>query len=324
MSDTGERNASRRHLVAAALFALIACTAAAQSETVVPQPDLAPGVRDRERLTGDWGGARPRMEAAGLKLDLEVTLFEQGLVSGSGPKGYDFGSHTDGFVRVDTAKAGLWQGGGLVAHLEYRSGNLPGSLGGTFFPTNTAMEFPSDSPDKLVASSLYLTQRFGDRASLMIGKINALDLFRNDFFFGGLGTYRFMNAVFAAPPSGLVPPVIIGAIGSYRTDSGSVSLWVYDPVDRTGDYAPSDLFHNGVTFFLAPSWNMTLDGRPSKLSLSGIYTTKSGIDFSEISDGFSNALQPSTKKGSYSVGFQFSHLLHVDPVNPAAAAGAYR
>ena len=98
----------------------------------------------RSRLTGDWGGARSWLETRGVKLDLELTMFYQGLESGTGSQDYEFGSRLDGFVKLDTGKMGLWKGGGLVSHLEYRSGDLPGSLGGTFFPTNSGMEFPSD------------------------------------------------------------------------------------------------------------------------------------------------------------------------------------
>ena len=101
------------------------------------------------------------MEAAGVKLDLELTMFYQGLESGTGSQDYEFGSRLDGFVKLDTGKMGLWKGGGLVSHLEYRTGDLPGALGGTFFPTNSGMEFPSDSPDKLVATSLYLSSASG-------------------------------------------------------------------------------------------------------------------------------------------------------------------
>ena len=203
------------------------------------------------------------------------------------------------------------------------AGDLPGTLGLTFFPTNSGMEFPSDSPDTLVATSLYLSQRFGDRTSLLLGKINALDLVENDLFFGGWGNHRFMNAVFAAPPSGLVPPVFFGAIGSVRLDAVSMSLWVYDPIDRTAEYWPDDLFDQGVTFYFTPSYSTTLTGRTTTISLTGIYTTKSGVDFSELSENYEEGLEPSTKEGSYSVGFQFSHLLHVDPANPRKGWGVH-
>ena len=309
-------------------IAICGLVVTAQAEPGNPQPEGSQAVTDqglwnRPRLTGDWGGARSKMEAAGVKLDLELTMFYQGLESGTGSQDYEFGSRLDGFVKLDSGKMGLWKGGGLVTHLEYRSGDLPGTLGLTFFPTNSGMEFPSDSPENLVATSLYLSQRFGDRTSLLLGKINALDLVENDLFFGGWGNHRFMNAVFAAPPSGLVPPVFFGAIGSVRLDAVSLSLWVYDPIDRTAEYWPDDLFSEGVTFYFTPSYSTKLDGRPTTISLTGIYTTKSGVDFSELSENYEEGLEPSTKEGSYSVGFQFSHLLHVDPANPRKGWGVH-
>jgi porin len=311
-------------LTLGAIFLFITSVLAQQSfaDTSTEPPSQA-NLWERDKLTGDWGGARSRLEAAGVKLDLELTLFYQGLVSGSGSQSFEFGSRLDGFVKLNTEALGLWQGGGLTTHLEYRSDNLAGSLGGTFFPTNSGMEFPSDSPDTLVATSLYLSQRIGSQTSFLAGKINALDLLENDPFFGGWGIHRFMNAVFAAPPSGLVPPVFIGAITSVRLDSVSMSLWVYDPVDRTDDYWPDDLFDEGVTFYFTPSYSIKMAGRPTTFSLTGIYTTKSGIDYSSISDDWKAGLEPSTKEGSYSIGFQFSHLLHQNPDNPLQGWGIF-
>lgn len=286
------------------------------------EPTSQANLWERDKLTGDWGGARSRLEAAGVKLDLEFTLFYQGLVSGSESQSFEFGSRLDGFVKFNSGALGLWQGGGLTTHLEYRSDNIVGS-GGTFFPTNSGMKFPSDSPDTLVATSLYLSQRIGSQTSFLAGKINVLDLLENDPFFGGWGIHRFMNAVFVAPPSGLMPSVFIGAITSVRLDSVSMSLWVYDPVDRTDEYWPDDLFDEGVTFYFTPSYSTKMAGRPTTLSLIGIYTTESGIDYSSISDDLNAGLEPSTKENSYSIGFQFSHLLHQHPDNPLQGWGIF-
>ena len=41
-----------------------------------------PGLAERSRLTGDWGGTRTRWEEAGITLDLEFTQFLQGLAAG--------------------------------------------------------------------------------------------------------------------------------------------------------------------------------------------------------------------------------------------------
>jgi porin len=185
------------------------------------------------------------------------------------------------------------------------------------------MEFPGESPATLVATSIYLSQRFGDRTSFLIGKINALDLFANDLFFGGWGIRRFMNTVFVAPPSGLVPPVFYGAIANVRLDPVTLSLWVYDPDDRTKDYCPK-LFAHGVTFNLSADYATQITGRPTTFSLNGIYTTKAGPDFSDVSLNLvTGGLETTNKEGSYSIGFQFSHLLHLDPGNPKQGWGLF-
>lgn len=281
-----------------------------------------PGWLERDRLTGDWGGLRSQLKQHGVTFDLDLTQFYQGLVSGNGSHTFEYGGRFDGFVKLDTGALGLWKGGGLTTHLEYRFSDLPGSLGGAFFPTNSGMQFSSDSLNTLVASSLYLSQRFGDRTSLLVGKINVLDLLENDFFFGGWGNYRFMNAVFAAPPSGLVPPVFYGAVANVRLDPVTLTLWVYDPVDRPQDDWPDDLFDTGETFYFMPSYATEIDGRPTTFSLVGIYTTKSGISFSEIGEGWIKAGEEiPNEDGSYSIGFQFSHLLHQNPGNPRKGWG---
>ena len=77
-----------------------------------------------------------------MTLDLEYTLYYQGFMSGTGSQTFEFANRLDGFVNLDT-----------------------GALGDAFFPTDSGMEFPSDSPDTLVATSLCLSQRFGDRVS---------------------------------------------------------------------------------------------------------------------------------------------------------------
>ena len=319
------------------LLAPAPALAAQTSDNAVP---AEPGLAERSRLTGDWGGTRTRWEEAGITLDLEFTQFLQGLaaggtveippessppgrLSGTGPDTEGYGGRLDGFIKLDTEKLGWWDGGKLNVHLEYNFGSLPDSLGFTFFPTNTGMALPSGGPNVLTATSLYLSQQLGARGSLLIGKINLLDLLANGPFFGGWGIHRFQNVVFAAPPSGLVPTVMFGAIGSLRLDPVTLSLWIYDPENRTQDYWPNDLFSEGVTFYPSITYNTQIAGRPTTFSLNGIYTTKSGIDFSSVSDAYREEIEPSTKQGSYSIGFQFSHLFHQLESNPRQGWGVF-
>ena len=275
---------------------------------------------ERSRLTGDWGGVRSEWETSGVNLNMEFTQFYGALLSGTGPKQGEYGARLDWFAGFDSEKMGLWKGGGFHSHIEYRFGDLSGDLGSTFFPNNAGMSFATDDEDALVASSLFLSQRFGEKASLLVGKINVLDTLENDFFFGGWGNQRFLNTVFAAPPSGLVPPVFYGAIASYRfTPSFTTSLWIYDPEDRPLEYWPDDLFSNGVTFYLTSTYSWDLFGRSTKLTGTAIYSTRTGTDFSQVADG--DGYPAGTKQGSYSLGFQFSHLIHESQSIPGEGWG---
>ena len=140
--DLSKRMSSRVPL-AIGLLGLVGASLAAQAQVVVPPRDdlpatASPRLWERSRLTGDWGGARTKMEAAGINLDFETTGFYEGPVSGSGSKSFDLGGRLDGFVKLDTGKLGLWGGGGLVAHLEYTGGSLSGSLGKASSPRTRA------------------------------------------------------------------------------------------------------------------------------------------------------------------------------------------
>jgi porin len=93
---------------------------------------------------------------------------------------------------------------------------------------------PFGSEEEVVASSLYYSQRWGG-TSLLLGKINMIDLLANDPFFGGWGIDRFMNLAFVAPPDGVVPPVIMGGILSQQIGEVSLSAMVFDPADQTNN-----------------------------------------------------------------------------------------
>jgi len=273
----------------------------------------------RSTLTGDWGGARSSLAERGVSFDLRHTSTYQGLASGTGPESYEYGGKADAFIDLDSAKLGLWDGGGFRSHFEYRHGPAPATLGGAIFAVNTALYWPVGTPDELVATSLYFTQKLGDRSGIAIGKFNPVDLIAADPFFGGWGIDRFMNLVFTAPPSGLIPVVMMGVIGTLRTDPVAWSLSVYDPEDRTNDYLPGDLFETGVNVSLSGAHVATLAGRKTRYTLTGIYSTAEGIDYSSLAPG----LQTTTKKGSYNVSFEFRHNLQESATQPDANWGFY-
>lgn len=279
----------------------------------------------RSSLTGDWGGLRQDLEAHGLSTEASLTTFYSGLFSGGvADDAFDFGSRADAFFHLDSGRLGLWAGGGFHAHVESRFGEgaeRPAPRSGGLWPLQTGLVLPLGGSERVVASSLYLTQKLGTQTTLMLGKINAVDLLASDPFFGGWGRDRFGNIAFVAPPSGVVPPTIMGAVLAHRMEDWSITFMAFDPADRTGDYWPEDLFADGVNLSLGLTWTGALAGRPTSLGLTGTYSTKEGADLADLL--LPPDVQGGTQEGAYNIALSGSHLLYERPDAPGKGLGVY-
>jgi len=271
-------------------------------------------------LTGDWGGVRSSLGDKGVSLDFRYTSFYQGLVAGTGDQDFEFGGKFDAFINLDSGKMGLWEGGGFRSHLEYSHGDLSTNLGGALFATNTAMYWPVGMPEELVATSLYFTQKAGDRSSIALGKFNPVDLLAADPFYGGWGIDRFMNLILAAPPSGLIPVVFMGAVANIQAEPLTWTVMVFDPNDRTDDYLPGDLFKDGVNVSVSGAHTTTLAGRKTSFVATGLYSTAEGVDYSSLGGG---VFGTSDKKGAWNINFEFKHNLQESNEQPGATWGFY-
>jgi len=277
--------------------------------------DPPPSLWTRDTLSGEWGGLR-----GALGFDFWATGFYQDMVKGTGKDDGDLSGRVDLMINGDTGKFGLWQGGGLHAHVTYRGGDLPGFRGGALLPVHTSGVLPLDGKDEVVATSLYYSQRFGD-ARLMLGKINALDLPARHPFFGGWGTDRFWNVAFVAPPSGVLPPVIMGGILTYSFAPYSLTAMVFDPNDQTNSYSFNRLFADGVNVSLSLARSGEFAGRKSGAAITATYSTAEGTDWSQI--GLPPGSQTTTKEGSYNVAVDISHFLVESARVPGKGLGLY-
>ena len=303
-TDAGSwRTALRALLPLAFALALAAPSPAhAQASANVTPPE---SLWTRDTLGGDWGGFRDALGQYGIRFDLWATGYYQGMFEGTGNDDWDFGGRADLMVSGDTGKLGLWNGGGLHAHVTYRGGDLPGFRGGALWPVHTSGSIPLGSKGEVVATSLYASQRFGDSTRLMLGKINAIDLLASHPFFGGWGTDRFWNVAFVAPPSGVLPPVIMGGVLTHSFAPYALTVMVFDPNDQTTNYSLNRLFEDGVNVSMGLSWSGELAGRKSGLGVTATYSTAEGTDYEQI--GLPPGTATSTKKGSYNVAVEASH-----------------
>lgn len=259
------------------------------------------------KLTGDWAGLRPDLAERGVTADLEYTATYQGLFSGDGEQEFQYGGRVDALLNFNTEKMGLWKGGGFHTHLEYLHDDPSPFRAGALWPVNTGQILPLGDREEIVASSLYFSQRLGQKTTLMAGKINVVDFLASDPFFGGWGTRRFMNLAFVAPPSGVLPPVMIGGVLSVNSDPVSFTAMVYDPSDQTNTYSLNDLFADGVNVSLSAAHKGTISGRTTNYSLGATYSSREATDLSDVL--LPPGLTRGRRGGSYSLSFQFSHLL---------------
>ena len=304
----------------AAVLTVLYCSTSTGSVSGSAQPPIGADWLTRPYLTGDWAGARSSLADKGVSLDFRHTSFYQGLVSGTGEKNFEYGGKFDAFINLDFGKMGLWEGGSFSSHIEYSHGDLATNLGGTLFSTNTALYWPVGTPEEVVVTSLYYTQKVGDRSRFALCKFNPVDLLAADPFYGGWGIDRFMNLILVAPPSGLIPVVFMGAVANIQTRPLTWTIMVFDPNDRTNDYFPGNLFEDGVNVAVSGAHTTTLAGRKTTYAFNGLYSTAEGIDFSSIGGG---VLYTSTKSGAYNISFEFKHNLQEISEQPNASWGFY-
>jgi porin len=282
---------------------------------------------ERDTLTGDWGGLRTRLKEHGITLAPRLTQFYQGLAAGDGDRDFEYGSKADLMLNADLSKLGFWNGFSLTVHTEYNFGESINGAGGTLVPPNTALVFPGmEDDDAFDLSSVYFQQHFGDSVSLLIGKINMMDIAARKPFMGGAGIDAFQNLTFVAPPTGLVPPYLFGALLSVRTEPATFGLWVYDPasvINKTGFEEP---FDTGESIRGSVDFPVTIGGLSGHQGFVALYSTEEGTDLNDIGDTFLPSWPPDypgIKDNNYYFAYSFDQYLYRVSENSTEGFGLF-
>jgi porin len=160
----------------------------------------------------------------------------------------------------------------------------------------------------------------------LFGKINMMDIASKKQFAGGAGIDSFWNLAFAAPPTGVVPPYLFGALMSVRTEPATFGLWVYDPtsvVNKTGFEEP---FAKGVTIRGSVDFPVTIGGLSGRQGFVALYSTEKGTDLADIGDTFIPPFppdQPGIKDGQYYFAYSFDQYLYRESENSKEGFGVF-
>jgi porin len=253
------------------------------SESAVQSPAAAnPYAGDllsRNRLTGDWWGARSSLADRGLTFDFFDTQFYQGVASGGQEQQFRYGGKLDYLFNLDGGKLDLLQGFFINLHAETRYGADVNNIDGLIAPSNLPMSFPKPEANITSITGLKFTQVLGENFAIYLGKINTLDEYGFRYA-PALGTNRpglagFMNTslVFNPIVARTVPYSAAGIGFAYLRDGESfLSLSVFDPEERATT-GVQDLFAHGVVLIPDLTFKAKPFGLPGKFNFGGTWSS---------------------------------------------------
>jgi len=261
----------------------------------------------------------------GSSLRASWTQFAASAVRGAPDEDLKYGGRIDVYATLDGSRLGLWNGLTINAHPEFIYGkNVTASGAAVLLPPNVAMAFPSNNMEDFDLS-LYAVQTFG-RASLTAGKINMLDIAARAPLVGGGGLDGFQHTALAAPPSGITPATIFGALFSAPVGRPTLTLGVWDPVNRVNQTGFEDPFETGVAGMVSLALPATLRGKPGFHTFTVQATSRRGIDLANLADIF---LPPESEVvlGERRGGFKFTYAVQqyfwTDPDDPKRGWGVF-
>ena len=308
--------------IAGALLVLLAHSALAQSGTnAVGAP--SDSIWTRPLLGGDCWGLRPELKTHGVAGWLELTQFGSGLVRGEGAKGWQWGGKLDGYLTLDGAQAGLWNGLYIKVHGEQNYGHDLEGAGGALVPNNIGLALPGLGDGDI---GLEITQKFSDTMAVKFGKLNMVDAAKATPIRGGGGGDSFMNTALAVPITGLMPPEIFGAFLNVSAKPVTYTLGVYDPIDAGHRSIFDQPFGEGVSFFGSATLATTLCDLQGFYGVKAMYSTMHGFDLRSIPDLL---LPPesgdvmSQEAHPYYFGVSFQQYFFQDAKNPQCGWGFF-
>lgn len=285
---------------------------------------LARGDAPRDKLLGDWCGARSGLAEHGILADLQLTQFYQGGASGGAGQNAKYGGKLDYFFVFQGEKLGLCSGLTAAMHAETRFGEDVLHVT-PLAPVNVNMLYPS-LEEETVITGLQFFQELDDEYSLTFGKINALDLFYTLYPQTGRGVDGFMNTSIALPLTvGRTLPLAVMGAGVLKKRGQQIQggLLVYDSKDASTVSGLNDIFDNGAN--LVGLWRVFTDfgGMPGSHCFAGTWASGQFTSLDPLGWIVAPAmgLTAPQQSGSWSALYVFEQQLWADSTNKARSVG---
>ena len=211
------------------------------------------GLWERDKLTGDWGGARTALEQKGVEVGISYIGETLSVLSGGLRRGTSYEGRLDVAINIDLEKLIGWTGAKLHARafqIHNANGlNAADYVGSIADPSNI---------DALRTTRLFTAwfqQDFGQTASIRIGQLAADDEFLVSNTAGGLinGTFGWATVMAANLPSGgpaypLATPGVRVQVNPLPNVSLLAAVFSGDPAGKNCNDNPQVCNKYGTTF----------------------------------------------------------------------------
>jgi porin len=236
----------------------------------------------RDKVTGDWGGARTDLHDHGIDLELNFSQFYQDVTSGGIQENGEYAGKLDFIVNVDGEKIGLWKGVSFNAHVAYQYGSTIVADAGLLPFNNVQLLYPTPDWNRTEVTGLTATQVLYQKDVTTVvwttGKIDVNDLLGQAFPFLEMNTTGFMNYNVNFPVATISRFIALSHLGTAlimlnKTDI-KAAFAVMDTNNSSTNSGFSDLGNNGAILLGAYRFFFDIKDKPGRLLFLG--TTSSG------------------------------------------------
>ena len=288
----------------------------------------------RDRLTGNWGGLRTKLEENGVSLQADWTDYLNGIAAGDGPGGTFNGGHLYSALNFDGTRAKFIDGFSVDIALEGHYGPSVNSRTGTVMPPIFAMNAIRAGKSEWGVTLFKVTQQLGHGWSVYAGKFTPLYGYRNEFS-DGLGRTKFENTAFVAKPviGGAVAYTGWGAGANWNIipsagphDHGTwLKFYVQDTNMTATRLGLDTLFDNGATLFGELDFPTRIFGLPGNHAINVTWSSRerTSLDIHQAIILPGGGIVPGSKDSSWAAWYSFDQYLYVDASDPKRGWGLF-
>ncbi len=200
------------------------------------------GILERDTLTGDWNGARTKLEENGLSVRANLTAqYIKNLRGGVSTKGSSTQTLFNLNATLDLEKLLNWRGGTFFVNFQHQTGQSPGDEIGAIHGVS-----PIDADGRTQIAEVWYEQKLiDDKLRVKVGKIDV----NTEFAVSELGS-EFLNGGFSCSPNNPIPAfpdTAFGGMAVYNfADNLYIAAGVFDGASQSGialgDKGPGTLF----------------------------------------------------------------------------------